>query len=329
MKTIVQAAIALVSVSYLAGAGAASVADKSSAKDYPSRPVRLLVPYAAAGPTDLMARIVGQKLSERWGQNVVIDNRAGASGNIGTGLVMRSNADGYSLLVHSSAYVVNPSLYRSAGYDPVASFAPIINAGASPNMLYVHPSFQVRTLKALIAAGKAKPLSYASPGIGTTPHLTVELLLKTMNKLELTHVPYNGAAPALNAVLGGQLVLGCGALPPLVAPVKAGKLHGIAVTSLQRSPALPDVPTVAESGFAGYEDYTWIAFFAPAATPRAIVDKLNADIDQVLKLPDVKERLAVLAFEYTPNTPQQFGEYVKKEVAKWGKVVAASGASAD
>jgi tripartite-type tricarboxylate transporter receptor subunit TctC len=297
--------------------------------NYPTRPVRLLVPYAAAGPTDLMARIVGAKLSEAWGQNVVIDNRAGASGNIGAGLVMRSNPDGYSLLVHSSAYVVNPSLYRSAGYDAVKSFAPIINAGASPNMLYVHPSFQVRTLKELIAAGKAKPLNYASPGIGTTPHLTVELLLKTMNKLELTHVPFNGAAPALNAVLGGQLTLGCGALPPLVAPVKAGKLHGIAVTSLKRSGALPEVPTVVESGFPGYEDYTWIAFFAPAGTPRAIVEKLNRDIDRVLKLPDVKDRLAVLAFEYTPNTPQQFAEYVSKEVAKWGKVVKDSGARVD
>jgi tripartite-type tricarboxylate transporter receptor subunit TctC len=276
-----------------------------------------------------MARIVGAKLSEAWGQNVVIDNRAGASGNIGTGLVMRSNPDGYSLLVHSSAYVVNPSLYRSAGYDAVKSFAPIINAGASPNMLYVHPSFQVRTLKELIAAGKAKPLNYASPGIGTTPHLTVELLLKTMNKLELTHVPFNGAAPALNAVLGGQLTLGCGALPPIVAPVKAGKLRGIAVTSLKRAEALPEVPTVVESGFSGYEDYTWIAFFAPAGTPRAIVEKLNRDIDRVLRLPDVKERLAVLAFEYTPNTPQQFADYVSKEVAKWGKVVKDSGARAD
>ena len=197
MKTILQVvAAAVVALGY---AGEVAAQNKSSAKDYPSRPVRFLVPYAAAGPTDIMARLVGQKLSERWGQNVVIDNRGGASGNIGTGLVMRSNPDGYSILVHSSAYVVNPSLYRSAGYDPVKSFVPIINAGASPNMLYVHPSFRVRTLKELIAAGKAKPLTYASPGIGTTPHLTVELLLKSMNKLDLTHVPYNGAAPAMSA----------------------------------------------------------------------------------------------------------------------------------
>lgn len=317
------------SIVVLGVAGEAHAQDRAGAKDYPSRPVRLLVPYAAAGPTDLMARLVGQKLTERLGQNVVVDNRAGASGNIGTALVMRSNPDGYSLLVHSSAYVVNPSLYRSAGYDAVKSFVPIINAGASPNILYVHPSFQVRTLKDLIAAGKAKPLNYASPGIGTTPHLTVELLLKTMNKLDVTHVPYNGAAPALSAVLGGQLQLGCGALPPIVAPVKAGKLRGIAVTSLKRSEALPEVPTVVESGFPGYEDYTWIGFFAPAGTPRAVVEKLNAEIDRILKLPDVKERLAVLAFEYTPNTPQQFTEYVKKEVAKWGKVVKESGARAD
>ncbi len=302
---------------------------KPDSKPYPSRPLRFLVPYAAAGPTDIMARLVGQKLGERWGQNVVIDNRAGASGNIGTALVMRSNPDGYTILVHSSAYVVNPSLYTNAGYDAVTSLIPIINAGASPNMLYVHPSFQVHSLKELIASAKGKQLSYASPGIGTTPHLTVELLLKTMNKLDLTHVPYNGAAPALAAVLGGQLMLGCGAMPPIVAPVKAGRLRAIAVTSLKRAPSLPEVPTVAESGFPGYEDYTWIAAFAPAGTPRAIVDTLNTEIDSVLRLPDVKERLAVLAFEYTPNTPQQFAEYVRKEVAKWGKVVKSSGARVD
>jgi tripartite-type tricarboxylate transporter receptor subunit TctC len=313
----------------LAAAGEVMAQDKPGAKDYPARPLRFLVPYAAGGPTDIMARLVGQKLTERWGQSVVIDNRAGASGNIGTALVMRSNPDGYTILVHSSAYVVNPSLYRNAGYDATESFVPIINAGASPNMLYVHPSFPAHTLKDLIAGSKGKQLSYASPGIGTTPHLTVELLLKTMNKLDLTHVPYNGAAPALSAVLGGQLPMGCGAMPPIVAPVKAGKLRAIAVTSLKRAAALPEVPTVAESGFSGYEDYTWIAFFAPRGTVRPIVDKLNVEVDRILRLPDVTERLAVLAFDYTPNTPQQFAEYVRKEVAKWGKVVKDSGARVD
>ena len=323
-------AIVLASTLYALGAAdAAMLQDKSGPKDYPTRPLRFLVPYAAAGPTDIMARLVGQKLSERWGQNVVIDNRAGASGNIGTGLVMRANPDGYTILVHSSAYVVNPSLYRNAGYDAVKSLIPIINAGASPNMLYVHPTLPVRTLKELIVAGKSKPLTYASPGIGTTPHLTVELLLKTMNKLEMTHVPYNGAAPALGAVLGGQILLGCGAMPPIVAPVKAGRLHAIAVTSLKRAESLPDVPTVAESGFPGYEDYTWIAAFAPLGTPNAIVQKLNTEIDRILQMPDVKARLKVLEFEYTPNTSRQFAQYVEKEVAKWGKVVKASGARVD
>ncbi|OFZ92599.1 MAG: hypothetical protein A3F74_27070 [Betaproteobacteria bacterium RIFCSPLOWO2_12_FULL_62_58] len=301
----------------------------AAAQSYPNRPLRFLVPYAAGGPTDIMARLVGQRITETWGQNVVIDNRAGASGNIGTGLVLRSNPDGYTILVHSSAYVVNPSLYRNAGYDAVKSFAPIINAGASPNMLYVHPSFPAHTLKDLIASARGKQLSYASPGIGTTPHLTVELLLKTMNKLDLSHVPYNGAAPALSAVLGGQLPIGCGAMPPLVALVKAGKLRAIAVTSLKRAASLPEVPTVAESGFPGYEDYTWIGFFAPAGTPRAIVDKLNTEMDKALQLPAVTERLAVLAFDYTPNTPKQFAEYVGKEVVKWAKVVKDSGARAD
>jgi tripartite-type tricarboxylate transporter receptor subunit TctC len=314
----------------LAAPCTASAQGKSGATtNYPNRPLRFLVPYAAGGPTDIMARLVGQRITETWGQNVVIDNRAGASGNIGTALVLRSNPDGYTILAHSSAYVVNPSLYRNAGYDAVKSFMPVINAGASPNMLYVHPSFPAHTLKELIAAARGKQLNYASPGIGTTPHLTVELLLKTMNHLDLTHVPYNGAGPALSAVLGGQLPIGCGAMPPLVAQVNAGKLRAIAVTSLKRAASLPEVPTVAESGFPGYEDYTWIGFFAPVGTPRAIIDRLNKEVDKALQLPAVKERLAVLAFDYTPNTPQQFAEYVGKEVVKWGKVVKDSGARAD
>jgi tripartite-type tricarboxylate transporter receptor subunit TctC len=287
-------------------------AQVSFAQTYPAKPIRLVVPFPPGGPADTLSRAIGQKLVEKWGQPVVVDNRAGASGNIGTGLVLRSDPDGYTILVHSSAYVVNPSLYRNAGYDAVKSFAPIINSGASPNMFYVHPSFPAHTLKELIAIGKEKQLSYASPGVGTNSHLTVELLLKTMNKLDVVHVPFKGVVPAIAAVLGGELPLGCGAMPPIIVHVKSGKLRAIA-----------------ESGFPGYEDYTWIGFFAPIDTPRAIVGKLNAEINQILQQPAVQERLAVLALEYTPNTPQQFGEYVRREVVKWGKVVKESGARAD
>lgn len=301
----------------------------SIAQTYPAKPIRVIVAFPPGGPADILSRAIGQKLAESWGQPVVIDNRAGASGNIGTGLVLRANPDGYTILAHSSAYVVNPSLYSNAGYDAVRSFAPVINVGASPNMLYVHPSFPGRTLKELIASAKSRQLSYASPGIGTNSHLTVELLLKTMNKLELTHVPYGGVAPAVAAVLSGEPPLGCGAMPPIIAHVKSGKLRAIAVTSLKRAAALPEVSTVAESGFAGYEDYTWVGFFAPAGTPRAIVDKLNTETDRILQQPAVQDRLAALAFDYTANTPPQFAQYVQKEVVRWSKVVKDSGARAD
>ena len=301
----------------------------AAGKDYPNRPLRFLVPHAAGGPTDIMARVVGQRLAENLGETIVIDNRPGAGGNVGTALVARANPDGYTILINSSAFAVNPSLYRNPGYDALKSFAPIIVAGLSPNIVFVHPSFAAHTLQELVASARGKQLSYASPGTGTTPHLTAEFLLKTLNKLDLTHIPYNGAGLAVNSVVGGQLPIGCTAMPPVVPMVKAGRLRGIVVTSPKRAAALPEVPTVAESGFPGYEDYTWIAFFAPAGTSRTIVDKLNAEIAKILQSPAVKERLATLAFEFTPNAPQQFAEYLKVEVVKWAKVVKDSGARAD
>lgn len=299
------------------------------AQSYPERPLRLLVPYGPGGPTDTMARVVGQRLAEHWGRPVVIDNRPGATGNIGTALVARATADGYTILVHTSAFAVNPSLFHSAGYDPIKDFAPVIVAGITPNMLFVHPSVAAHTLAELIALAKAKPLSYASPGAGTTPHLTAELLLKTMGGVDITHVPYTSGALAVNAVVGGQVPVGSLAIPSVVPFVKAGRLRGIAVTSAQRAPALPQVPTAAESGYPGYEDYTWIAFFAPHGTPRGIVEKLNAEITKVLQAPAVKERLGPLGFDHNPNTPAQFADYLKREVVKWAKVVKDSGARVD
>jgi tripartite-type tricarboxylate transporter receptor subunit TctC len=311
-------------------AGAAGAAQQERmVKDYPSRPLRFIVPYGPGGPTDIMSRVVGQQLSEHWGKPVVIDNRAGATGNIGTALVARATADGYTILAHTSAFAVNPSLFRNAGYDPIKDFAPVIIAGVTPNMLFVHPSVAARTLAELIALAKAKPLSYATPGAGTTPHLTAELLLKTMGGADITHIPYSSGALAVNAVAGGQVPVGSAAIPTVVPFVRAGRLHGIAVTSARRAPALPEVPTVAESGYPGYEDYTWIAFFAPHGTPRGIVEKLNAEITKVLQVPAVKERLGPLGFDYNPNTPAQFADYLKREIVKWAKVVKDSGARAD
>ena len=299
------------------------------AQSYPERPLRLLVPYGPGGPTDTIARVVGQQLSERWGRAVVIDNRPGATGNIGSALVARATPDGYTILTHTSAFAVNPSLFRNAGYDPIKDFAPVIVAVVSPNMLFVHPSVAAHTLAELIALAKAKPLSYAAPGAGTTPHLSAELLLKIMGGADITFVPYTSGALAVNAVVGGQVPVGSLAISTVVPFIKAGRLRGIVITSAQRAPALPEVPTVAESGYPGYEDYTWVAFFAPRGTPRGIVEKLNAEITKVLQAPTVKERLAAIGFDHNPNTPAQFADYLKREVVKWAKVVKDSGARAD
>jgi tripartite-type tricarboxylate transporter receptor subunit TctC len=312
----------------LGNPGEAVAQEKSSAKDYPNRPLRFLVPHAPGGPTDVMARVVGQRLSEIWSQTVVVDNRPGAGGNLGTALVTRASPDGYTILVNSSAFAVNVSLFRNPGYD-AKDFAPVVNGGLIPNLIFVHPSVPASTLQELIALGKAKKLSYASAGIGTTPHLTAERLLKTMAGLDITHIPYNGAALAANAVVANQVPVGTAAVTAPAPLIRAGRLKGIVVTSLQRSPALPEIATVVESGFPGYEDYTWIAFFAPRGTPRPIVAKLNTDIAAVLQTPAVKERLATLGFEFTPNTPEQFSAYLKQEVVKWAKVVKDSGARVD
>lgn len=296
---------------------------------YPTKPIRVLAGGAAGGPIDIMARAVGQKLSDQLGQSVVIDNRGGAGGTIATRIAAQATPDGYTLLCNSSQFAVAASLYRNPGYDPFKDFAPIINAGVSPNIIFVHPSVSANNLQELIALGRTKKLNYGSAGAGSTPHLTGERLLKTMAGLDISHVPYSSAAPAILAVAAGQVPIGLTAMPPTVPLIKSGKIRGIAVTSPRRMPSLPEVATVAESGFPGYEDYTWIAFFAPTRTPNSIVVKLNHDIAALLKLPDMNERLANLGFDPVANTPDEFTAYVKAEVLKWGKVIKDSGARVD
>ena len=301
----------------------------TAADNYPDRPIRVLAGGAAGGPIDIMGRVVGQKLSDVLGQSIVIDNRGGAGGTIATRLAAQAVPDGYTLLCNSSQFVAAASLYKDPGYDPFRDFAPIINAGVSPNMIFVHPSVAANNLRELIALGKKQKLSYGSSGAGSTPHLTGEHLLKLMAGLDVTHIPYSSAAPAMLAVAAGQIPVGLTAMPPTVPLIKSGKIRGIAVTSPARMPSLPDVGTVAEQGYPGYEDYTWIGFFAPTGTPKAYVTKLNSAIAAIVAQPDTKERLAVLGFDPVANTTEQFTSYIKVEVTKWAKVIKDSGARVD
>ena len=291
------------------------------AQAWPSRPVRIIIPFAPAGPTDLIARIAGQKLSEILGQPMVIESRAGAGGNIGTAAVAKSAPDGYTVLITSSAYAVNVSLSPNAGYDAERDFIPVANIAKQANVIFVHPGLAAKTLAELLALAKASKLAFASPGSGTTPHLTGENLFNVTSKLDVTAIHFRGAGPAIAAVVAGEPQIGAGALSTPLPHIKSGRLRALAVSSAARVAALPEVPTFAEAGFPGVEDYTWIGVFLPAGTPPAIVQKLNESINQALQGADMRERLEALAFEPVGGTPQQFAAYVKAEIAKWGKVV--------
>ena len=316
----------------MAAVVAGAVATPALAADaaYPSRPVRMIVPFAPGGPTDVISRVIAQKLTEAWGQQVVVDNRAGAGGNIGMGLAAQALPDGYTILVVSSSFVVNPTLYSKIPYDPYKSFVPVTNAAASPNVFTVHPSVPVKNMQELVALAKKTPgkLSAATPGMGTTPDLGVELL-KLMTHIDVTRVPYGGAGPAVAAVLGNQVQIGSTALPPTTPNILSGRLRGIAVTAAKRSPALPDVPSMVEAGFKGQEADTLQGVLLPAGTPRSIVTKVHADIAKALALPDAKERITGLGFDIIANTPEQFTAQIKAEIDKWGKVIRAAGVKAD
>jgi tripartite-type tricarboxylate transporter receptor subunit TctC len=302
-----------------------------NADPYPSKPIKFLVAFAPGGGTDVIARIIGQHLADDWGRPVVVENRPGAGSNIGTRQVASAEPDGYTVLVTSTAFAINPSLYKNAGYDPIQSFVPIINAGYSPSILFVHPSVPVKTLQELIARGKAEPLSYASAGVGTVPFLTAEYLLNKMAGINITHIPFAGAGPALNAVIGGHVPVGAAAFatPGLTEWFASGKLRPIAITSATRSALQPDVPTALESGFPGMVDYTWIGFFAPANTPKEIVAKLNQAINRIIKVPAVQEQLTKIGFDWAPNSAEEFAAYILAEVNKWSTVVKSTGARAD
>jgi tripartite-type tricarboxylate transporter receptor subunit TctC len=304
-----------------------AAAPSAHAQSYPVKPIRIVVPFAAGGGADIIARILGQKMTESWHQQVVVDNRPGATGNIGSEIVAKSAPDGYTLLITSSALAINPSVYRSLPFDAIRDFAPVTQPGLLPNILVVHPSVPVKTVKELIAFAKPRPgqLAYASAGAGTGTHLAAEMF-KLQAGIDLVHVPYKGGGALLNDLLGGQVALTFATLPSVMPYVKAGRLRALAMTTSKRWPGLPQVPTIAESGFRDFEISTWIGLLAPAGTPKDIVAKLHAEVVRILNLPDVRERFDGLGMEPVGDTPEHFAQYIKSELAKYAEVVKRSGA---
>ena len=306
-------------------------AQNAFAQAYPTHSIRLVVPFPAGGTTDILARAAAQKLSESLGQAVVVDNRPGAAGNIGADLVAKSAPDGYTLLMGTvGTHAINPSLYAKMPYDHVKDFVPVVLVAGVPNVLAVYPAFPVNSVAELIALAKAKPgtINFASSGSGTSIHMSGELF-KSMAGVDMTHVPYKGSAPALTDLMGGQVQIMFDNLPSALPLIKAGKLRAIAVTSLKRAPALPDVPTISESGLPGFEASSWFGVLAPAGTPAPIVAKINADVNKWLQSPEAREQMLAQGANAAGGTPEQFAAHIRAETEKWAKVVKASGAKAD
>jgi tripartite-type tricarboxylate transporter receptor subunit TctC len=301
------------------------------AQAYPNHTIRLIVPFPAGGTTDILARDVAKKLTDTMGQAVVVDNRPGAGGNIGADLVAKSPPDGYTLLMGTvGTHAINPSLYAKMPYDHIKDFVPVVLVAGVPNVLVVNPSVPINSVADLIKLAKAKPgsINFASSGSGTSIHLSGELF-KTMAGVDMTHVPYKGSSPALTDLMGGQVQIMFDNLPSSLALIKAGKLRAVAVTSLKRAPALPDVPTIAESGLPGFEASSWFGVLAPAGTPAPIVAKLNAEVNKWLQSPEGKEQLLAQGAEVAGGSPEQFVAHIRAETDKWAKVVKASGAKVD
>jgi len=313
------------------GALALLLAGGAWAQPYPTKSIRLVVPFPAAGTTDILAREVAQRLSVSFGQSVVVDNRPGAAGNIGSDMVAKSAPDGYTLLMGTvGTHAINPSLYAKMPYNHVKDFVPIVLVAGVPNVLEVTPSLPVNSVADLIKLAKEKPgqLNFASSGSGTSIHLSGELF-KTMTGVDMMHVPYKGSAPALTDLMGGQVQLMFDNLPSSLAQIKAGKLRAIAVTSAQRSPALPNIPTIAESGLPGFEASSWFGLLAPAGTPPAIVARVNADVNEWLQTAEAKEKLLAQGAIPAGGTPEQFAAHIRVETEKWAKVVKVSDAKVD
>lgn len=310
---------------------AVAPAQAAPADTYPSRSIRLVVPFPPAGATDILARAVANDLQRTWGQSVVVENRPGAGGNLGTDIVAKATPDGYTLVMGTvGTHGINVSLYARMPYDAVRDFAPISLVASVPNLLVVHPSVPVRTVRELIDLARARSgeLNYASSGNGTSIHLAAELF-KSMAGVQMTHVPFNGSGPAISAMVAGQTQVMFDNMPSALPQVRAGRLRAVAVTSNHRSPAMPDLPTIAETGLPGYDASSWFGVLAPAGTPRDIVAKLNAAIVHGLQGAETRERLSGQGAEPVGDSPEHFAEFIRAEIAKWAQVVKAAGARVD
>ena len=294
-----------------------------AATAFPNKPIRIIVAYTPAGTTDILARAIGQKMSETWGQPVIIDNRAGAAGNIGTEVAARATPDGHTLLMGTAGtHGINVSLYRKLSWHPVNDFAPVSLSAMVPNIMVVNNALPVKNVREFVAHVKANPgkLSYGSPGNGSTAHLSMELF-KSMTGSTIVHIPYKGSAGVLTDVMGGQIAVTIDNMPPYIPQVKAGKIRALAVSTGKRSSAMPDLPTIAEAGVPGYEAGAWFGLLAPAGTPKPIVAQLSAESARIIKLPDVSKRVSELGADPVGSTPEQFAELIKTEIAKWAKVI--------
>jgi tripartite-type tricarboxylate transporter receptor subunit TctC len=328
MKVAVKATVRLLAI-VLGWILAATVAQ--AAEIYPSKPIRMIVPYPPGGASDIIARMLGQKLSGSLGQPVVIENRAGAGGNIGADAVAKAPPDGYTLLMGNiGPNAISPGLYKTLPFDPIKDFTPISLVSAVPIVLVVHPSLPIKTVKDLIALATATPgrFAYASAGVGSSNHLAMELF-KSMANVDLLHVPYKGGGPAMTDLIGGQIGIAFDTLPVVLSHVRSGKLRAIAIAGTRRSELLPGVPTVAESGLPGYSASSWGGVMGPAGMPPAIVSRLNAEIIKVLKQSDFRERLAAEGIEVMGSTPDEFGSFLKAEISKWTIVINTAGIKAE
>jgi len=313
---------------FAAACGAGPIA--ASAQGFPSKQIRIIAPFPAGGSTDVTARLIGQKLTDVWGQQVILENRPGAGGTIGADYVAKALPDGHVLLMTTISLAINASLHKKLPFDTLKDLAPITQISALPLLLVVHPSVPVKNVKELVVLARARPgqLTYASSGAGTSPHLAAEMF-KTMAGVDMIHVPYKGNAPAMTDLLGGHVSVNFGLLPPLLPQVKAGKLRALAATTARRVAVLPDLPTIAESGYPDYEINSWQGMLAPGATPKEIISRLNVEIVRIIGLPEVRDRLAAEGAEPVGSSAEQFAAHLRAEVAKWARVVKESGARAD